>query len=113
MTLTVINGPIIQAGQSLSAAVDCTAGQLVRLTMPADWSEAVLTFEISSDNIGYNPLYQFGAMYEVTVPVIPGCGILVSEVWKGIQWVKFRSGTLLRPVVQPVQREFSVALWSA
>ena len=34
MTLNVMNGPVIEAGESLSGAVDCSGGDAVRITMP-------------------------------------------------------------------------------
>jgi len=43
MPLQVINGPFIARGEALSGAVDCSAGELVRLTMPGNWTPAVLT----------------------------------------------------------------------
>jgi hypothetical protein len=57
MALQVLNGPVIEAGESLSDALDCTSGSIIRLTMPAQWSpQAVLTFSISSDGNGFNDL---------------------------------------------------------
>jgi hypothetical protein len=113
MPLVVLNGPTIAAGQSLSEGLDCSAGVLVRLTMPPEWSPAPLTFQISSDNVFYNDV--FGADgYEVTVPhVIPGAAIILeSEIGRAVAWVKFRSGTRSQPVPQEAQRNFAVAIRS-
>lgn len=41
MPVTVINGPVIEAGQALSDAVDCSAGKVVRITTPAEWTPAI------------------------------------------------------------------------
>src|SRR3954464_9174665 len=57
MSLQVLNGPTIAAGESLSDALDCTAGPLVRITIPAEFTPANLTFQLSSDGVGYNDLY--------------------------------------------------------
>ena len=57
MGLTVINGPFIQAGESLSDGVDCSGGDAVRITMPGAWSGGNLTFQISTDGALYNDLF--------------------------------------------------------
>jgi hypothetical protein len=107
MPLTIINGPIIQAGESLSDGVDCSAGALVKITMPGNWVDAVLTFQTSSDGIMYNDMFMPNGT-ELTYTVIAGTGIFVPRLTTG--FLKFRSGTRERPVVQPELREFAVAL---
>jgi hypothetical protein len=112
MTLQVLNGPFIQAGESLSDAVDCSPGELVRLTMPGAWSEAApLTFQISTDGVFYNDLFTLDG-YEVTLPaVVPGAAVLVShDVGRAIAFIKFRSGTRAAPMPQQDLREFAVAI---
>ena len=37
MALVVLNGPAIDAGESLSAGLDCSAGPIVKITMPPGW----------------------------------------------------------------------------
>jgi hypothetical protein len=49
MPLQVLNGPFIRAGQSLSEGLDCSAGEIVRITMPGDWTPAALSFQFSTD----------------------------------------------------------------
>jgi len=111
MSLTVLNGPIIQAGESLSDGLDCTAGKIVRLTMPATWNGGNITFQISSDGNGYNDLYDHMGN-EATVVVVPGAAI--PMVWEGITrcaaFLKIRSGTRKHPVIQEAQRDFAVAI---
>jgi hypothetical protein len=112
MTLQVLNGPFIQAGESLSDAVDCSAGELVRLTMPGAWTDAApLTFQISTDGVFYNDLFTLDG-YELTLPVVvPGAAVLVShDVGRAIAFIKFRSGTRAAPVPQEMLREFAVAI---
>jgi hypothetical protein len=111
MTLRVLNGPIIRAGESLSEGLDCTMGQLVRLTMPPEWTDAPLTFQISSDNVFYNDMFGLDG-YEITIKeVVPGSGvILTSDIGRAVAWIKFRSGTRGAPKPQPVERNFSVAV---
>jgi hypothetical protein len=112
MTLQVLNGPFIQAGESLSDAVDCSAGELVRFTMPGAWSDAApLTFQISTDGVFYNDLFTLDG-HELTLPVVvPGAAVLVShDVGRAIAFIKFRSGTRAAPVPQQELREFAVAI---
>jgi hypothetical protein len=115
--LQVINGPTIEAGESLSDAVDCSAGQLVCITMPSGWDNAqgnksvVLTFQFSPDGEVFSELCNFDG-HAVTVPVVvPGSSVVVSaDVGRATAWIKFRSGTMGNPVAQSEMREFSVAI---
>ena len=111
MPLQIIDGPIIEAGSSLSNGVDCSAGTLVRITTPLDWDSANLTFQISSDGTGYNDLYLADGR-EVTV-VIKGdnSAIVISEPWSRVLgWLKVRSGTSKYPVAQKEGRLFALAI---
>jgi hypothetical protein len=110
--LQVLNGPFIQAGESLSDAIDCSAGELVRLTMPGAWTDAApLTFQISTDGVFYNDLFTLDG-HELTLPVVvPGAAVLVShDVGRAIAFIRFRSGTRAAPVPQQDLREFAVAV---
>ena len=107
MPLTIINGPIIDAGDSLSAGIDCSAGPIVKITMPGNFVGDTITFQTSSDGIMYNDIFQPDGT-ELIFRVIAGTGIIGMRLTTG--FVKFRSGTRERPVVQPELREFAVAL---
>ena len=57
-----LDGPVIQAGESLSEALDCSIGFPVRLTMPQapdGWTPANLTFQISTDGNWFNDALGF------------------------------------------------------
>ena len=112
MTLQVLNGPVIEAGEFLSDGLDCSGGDIVRITAPAGWSGANLTFQISTDGNGYNDLYTARGE-EVTITLKkPGSAIIVlNEEWvKAINWLKIRSGTGNHPVAQAERREFAIAV---
>ena len=110
MTLSVVNGPIIQPGESLSDGVDCSGGNAVRITMPAAWTPANLTFQISTDGNGYNDLVDVNGK-DVTLVVVPGSAVPIDVEWSHFwNFIKFRSGTRAYPVVQPVQRDFAITL---
>jgi hypothetical protein len=108
--IQIIPGPIMQPGESLSPAADCRDGKIVRLTMPAQWTDAVLSFQISSDDQGYNDLYDHTGN-EVIVRVVPGSAVIVPvDLLAAAAFIKFRSGTHEYPVPQPEQRDFAIAL---
>lgn len=109
--LQVLNGPTIERGESLSDGIDCSGGELVRITMPAEWTEAPLTFEFSSDGEFYNDMFGLDG-YAVKVDVVvPGSGVIVPvAVGRAVAWIKFRSGTRGNPVEQQEQRQFAVTI---
>ena len=107
MPLQILNGPIIDAGESLSAGIDCSAGPIVKVTMPGNFVGDTITFQTSSDGIMYNDIFQPDGT-ELMFRVIAGTGIIGMRLSTG--FIKFRSGTRERPVVQPELREFAVAL---
>ena len=110
MALVVIHGPTIAAGESLSDAVNVSDGTLVRLTMPAEWTDADLTFQISTDGVEYNDMYDHHGA-EVTCVCTPGVGIIFPrDFLAGIGFIKFRSGHADHPRPQPEQRLFAVAV---
>ena len=100
MPLTIVDGPTIKLNESLSDGVDCSAGTIVRITVPQEFTPANLTFQVSSDGNLYNDL--FGSKGdEITVVAKPNTGIVVPEAWtKSINFIKFRSGSRDHPVKQ-------------
>jgi hypothetical protein len=112
MPLSVLNGPVIAAGESLSAGLDCTGGRLVRITMSFVWASANISFQISTDGNGYNDLFTVDGK-EIVIPVIPGTAVVLAHLGdslNAIQFLKIRSGTRSWPVIQPAQAEFAVAV---
>ena len=100
MPLTIVDGPTIRKGESLSEGVDCSAGTIVRITVPQEFTPANLTFQISSNGDLYNDLFSSSGT-EVTLVAKPNTGIVVPEAWtKSINFIKFRSGSRDHPVKQ-------------
>jgi hypothetical protein len=100
MGLTVVDGPTIPHGESLSDGADCTGGTIVRITIPQEFTEANLTFQVSSNGDLYNDLYTPDGR-EVTLSVNPDTTVIVDERWtRSIGWIKFRSGSRKSPVPQ-------------
>jgi hypothetical protein len=100
MPLTIVDGPTIALGESLSDGADCTGGSIVRITVPQEFTEANLTFQASSDGNFFNDLYD-NQGHEVTLAVKADTTIVVDARWTAsIGWIKFRSGTRAHPVPQ-------------
>ena len=100
MALTIVDGPTIPLNESLSDGVDCSAGTIVRITVPQEYTPANLTFQVSSNGDLYNDLYDSDGE-EVTLVVKPDSTVIVPASWaRSIGWIKFRSGTRDAPVKQ-------------
>ncbi|TMQ24147.1 MAG: hypothetical protein E6J90_08815 [Deltaproteobacteria bacterium] len=110
MPLSIVDGPTIRAGESLSDGVDCSAGNIVRITVPQEFTPANLTFQVSTDGNFYNDLFAASGT-EITVVAAGSTGIVVHETWtKSINFIKFRSGSRNHPVAQKVDCKFAIAL---
>ena len=100
MALLIVDGPTIPHNESLSDGADCSAGTIVRITVPKEFTPANLTFQASSDGNMYNDLYDADGE-EVTLVVKPDTTVIVSALWaRSLAFVKFRSGTRANPVEQ-------------
>jgi hypothetical protein len=112
MALQVLNGPFIQPGESLSDGLDCSAGAIVRITMPGNWTPANLTFQISSDGALYNNLVLIDGT-EVQIAVVAGSAVVLgqfADYLKAIAFLKVRAGSSEHPVPQDELREFAIAI---
>jgi len=109
-TVEIITGIKIPAGESLSNGVDCSAGRVIRITTPAEWDHAEISFQVSSDGNGYSDLYRQDGT-EVEIPCGKNRGIIVhQDEWLPGLFVKIRSGTSVQPYPQSEEREFAIAL---
>jgi hypothetical protein len=110
MTLQIIDGPTIAAGESLSEGVDCSAGEIVRITVPQEFTDANLTFQVSSNGEFYNDLFDDEGR-EITVPAEPDSSIVISGRWvRSVGWLKLRSGTRDHTVEQAEACKFAIAI---
>ena len=100
----------IAIGLSLSAAIDLGAAKLARITVPAAWTAANLTFQTSPDNVTFSDLYdKAGVEYTVTAAAAHAIAIPVSDNMVG-RYIKVRSGTGALPVVQAALRTLTLSL---
>ena len=100
----------IAAGQSLSPAVDVGVGELVRLYMPAQWTPAHLSFQMSPDNTVYGDAFDLAGK-EMLINVTPGAVIVTGLIWRALAWMKFRSGSRAQPVNQDAVRAFKLVVF--
>ena len=91
----------ITSGQSLSAQVDIGPGRLVGLIVPAAWTAANITFQVSADGgATWNNLFTYlGAEFTV-VSVVGQFNAIDPTLLKGVLSLKVRSGTSASPVTQ-------------
>jgi hypothetical protein len=110
MTLQVVDGPTIAAGQSLSDGIDCSAGEIVRITIPQEFTRANITFQVSSDGNFYNDLYNANGE-EIMIAAQPNSAVIIAErLARVVAFIKLRSGTRKNPVLQQVDCKFAIAI---
>jgi hypothetical protein len=118
MAITILPLTIL-SGQSISAPLSISTGlKIARIAMPPEWDSAPLTFLISLDEgNGWLDLYHAAegtsgmyAPYETGVQSVVANSILSmpSDMGASIGWLKIRSGTKSKPVVQTADRVFAI-----
>jgi hypothetical protein len=109
-TIAVVSGApssqsaTIALGESLSPAVDLANQRAVRIAMPAAWTTANLTFQVSVDGVTYNNLYDKDGVEYVVQAAVSRSILLPIVDWLGVRYLKVRSGTSGTPVVQVAAR---------
>lgn len=100
MNLTQIAATIAN-GAALSAEIDLGANVLCGINMPAVWSAAAMTFQVSTDGgVTWNEMTT-SAGAAVSYTVASAQYIAVDPLlWAGINALKIRSGTVGAPVNQ-------------
>ncbi len=90
----------IADGANLSDAVYLGGNVIVGIIMPAVWDAAVITFEVSMDDVTYLDAYS-GAGAEHTLTVAASQHIWLDPAqFASYRWAKVRSGTSAAPVNQ-------------
>jgi len=90
----------IADGAALSDGVYCEGGVIVGIIMPAVWDAAVITFQVSMDDVTYLDSYSAaGAEHTLTVAASQHIWLDPSQ-FASYRWVKVRSGTTGAPVNQ-------------
>jgi hypothetical protein len=113
--LVIINGPTIPAAQSLSDIIDFDGMDIVRITVPQEYTHpgGPMTFQVEGRNDGvFFDLYDAsGAEVELN-GVHADSAIIVSAVpWMArLGRVKFRSGSSKTPIPQQVDCKLACAV---
>ncbi len=101
---------VIASGGNLSASVDIGPGVVLSgIQMPAAWTAAVLTFQVSADGVTYgNKFDAFGTEYQVaSASATAGQFIsLPPSDFVNERYIKVRSGTSGATVAQTPARTF-------
>lgn len=100
----------IANGASLSGAVDVAGTTLIAIQMPATWTAANLTFQGSADGSIYADVYNDSGD-EYSIPVSASHFIMLDQVqnrFRGMRYLKVRSGTSGTPVNQGADRVLSL-----
>src|SRR5580765_2940644 len=114
MPLTIIDGPTIAAGESLSDGVDCSAGTIVRITVPQEYTKGnmphKMSFQVSTDGNFYSDMLDDEGL-EISITARESSGIVIDKAWaRTVAFNKLRSGTRDVPVKQAVDCKFAIAI---
>lgn len=118
MRNTVVNvldtlSATIANGQSLSGALNLGGLRLFGIVMPAAWTTASLTFQMSPDNgVTWNDMYDALGSEFVVAADVSRFIMLDPFSFSAVQWLKVRSGTAGTPVAQGADRLLNLVLRS-
>lgn len=104
----VLHTATIASAASLSDAVDLAGKTLVGIAMPAAWTAANLTFQVSADGVTYYDLADIDGV-EVIIAASASKVIQVPYAkWLGVRYLKVRSGGSAAAVAQATEREITL-----
>jgi hypothetical protein len=102
---TVTIGP----GASLSGDINMAGRQPVGVFMPATWTAAAITFQVSPDGVTFYDLNDFAeAEYDIAAPVAGEYMQIDPLLFRGARYLRVRSGTSGVPVNQGSGRDLLV-----
>jgi len=104
---------IIKAGESLSEAVDCSGGRIVRISVPENYIEhstPVMTFQASADGVNFFDLVNDEGQ-QITITARAGSTIHVAQVWTmALGWLKVRAGSKANATAQEEDVEVMISI---
>lgn len=106
-----VKNAVIANGASLSAAVDCEGAPPVAIVMPAAWTAADLTFQVSADGSTYSNLYDENASTRTETTLKAAAADIIRldpAKWGWVRYLKIRSGTAGSAVNQAAERTLQV-----
>src|SRR5262245_9891152 len=105
----IVYSATITAGTALSDAIDLSVGTASLIFLPPTWTPALLSFQVSPDNISFADLVDLD-MREISINVTPATAIHANWIPVGVGWLKFRSGSRGNPIIQTANRVFTIAI---
>lgn len=105
----VATGATISNGTALSTAIDLDITRPFAFVLPAAWTAANLTFQVSLDGTTWCNLFD-DAGTEVTVVALVSQYVVIANPakWLGVRFLKIRSGTSGAAVNQGADRIVTV-----
>jgi hypothetical protein len=105
---TIIAVSIPSGTAIMATGVDIGGAGIVRILMPAAWTAAVLTAQVSSDDATYYDLYREDGTEWSAAVVAAHAVALDITLFTGMRFIKFRSGTGAAPVNQGGTRSLTL-----
>lgn len=103
-TVTIANGAAISGNVELTAP-------MFGIDMPAAWTAADLTFQVSADGGTYSDLYdELGVETNVKAAASRAIRFTNPGQWLGVRFLRIRSGTAAAPVNQGGARVLTLRL---
>lgn len=100
----------IAINASISNDIDLGLMRLGRIAMPANWTAASLTFQVSHDGVTWNNLCDmYGVEYTVTASA-GNSNIMPLSDMLSVRHLRIRSGTSALPVAQAAARSIILVL---
>ena len=107
--LTATYSVTIANGASLSSSIDLQDYVPVRIDMPAAWTAANLTIQVSNDDSTFVNLYKAGVEYTISgVSTSQGMAIPLQDGVHMGRYIKVRSGTSGTAVNQGAARTLTI-----
>lgn len=98
------------AGDVLSSAVNASSLNPQYLIMPANWTPACISYQMSADNIYFADVFD-STGFEIMHNVQAGLAIPISATWAtSAAYFKIRSGTQQYPVPQQQAVTIQIAM---
>ena len=95
---------------SVSGGVDMGTGRLAQIVMPAAWTAADITLQVSFDNVVWSNLYDKDAA-EYTIKAAASRAVLVPlSDMLSVRYIRIRSGTAASPVAQGASRALTLVM---
>ena len=100
----------IAASASVSGSTDIADYHVVGIFMPAAWTSAAITVQVSQDASTWNDVYdRFGTEYSVTTAASRYIALSPTDIGPA-RYIRLRSGTASAAVSQAAARDITLAL---